>query len=139
MFGKPTLLEKRFRLNIGEIQFVGKIDRIDETEAGLEIVDYKTGQSADQKSVDKDKQLSIYGLAAKAAFGLSINTMSLYFIEENLKITTKRSNEDYQREMEYLKKMIDKIKTSDFPAKPGYPFPCKFCEYNQICPFAKKN
>ncbi len=138
VLGKPKLLEKRFQLNIAGVQFVGKIDRIDETDDELEIVDYKTGAPSDQKSVDKDKQLSIYGLAAKEAFGININKMSLYFIEENLKITTSRDEKDLKREEEYLIKMTQKMKDSQFPAKPGYPFPCNFCEYNRICPFAAK-
>ncbi|OGV91456.1 hypothetical protein A2783_01475 [Microgenomates group bacterium RIFCSPHIGHO2_01_FULL_45_11] len=136
--GKPKRLEQSFRLRIAGIPFLGKIDRIDETISGYEIVDYKTGEAADQKRVDRDKQLTIYGLAAKEALKLSIARMSLFFVEKGEKVTTVRTDEDYQREREHLEKMVEKIKGSDFKATPGYPFPCKFCEYKTICPFAKK-
>jgi DNA helicase-2/ATP-dependent DNA helicase PcrA len=135
--GTPKILEKNFKLKIAETQFVGKIDRIDETKKGLEIIDYKTGNPKDQKSVDKNKQLTLYGLAAKEAFGLNIEKYSLYYIEGNLKLTTTRTEKDMQREKEYVTTVANKIRNSKFRAKPGYPFPCKFCEYNKICPYAK--
>lgn len=138
LFGKPKLLEKRFRINLSGIQLIGKIDRIDETEEGLEIVDYKTGEARDQKTVDRDKQLSIYGIAAREALGLKISKMSLYYIEENLKIETIRTEKNLEKEKKYLKEITQKIKESEFPPKPGYPFPCGFCEYKRICPFASK-
>ncbi len=140
--GSPFLLEQSFNLRIGNIPLQGKIDRIDKTETGYELIDYKTGSSKDQKIVDKDRQLTIYAMAAVygAMRGQKImpEKLSLYFIEENKKITTTRSNEELEKEKKLLVKTIDSISKSKFPAKPGYPFPCSYCEYNIICPFAKK-
>lgn len=137
IFGRPKILERNFRLNIAGTPFIGKIDRIDETNDGYEIIDYKTGGSKSQQVVDKDKQLTIYGLAAKEAFAMEISKLSLYYIEENKKVTTARDKEQFEKEKKYLKQMKDQIKKSKFRAKPGYPFPCKFCEYSRICPYVK--
>ena len=136
--GKPVQLEKGFRLMISGIPLYGKIDRIDQTNGQYEIVDYKTGQSKDKKKVDVDEQLSIYALGAKHALGFTPKSLSLYFLESNQKVSTSRSDEDMQKTMKRLQKTIDEMKNSDFPAKPGYPFPCNYCEYNRICPFAAK-
>lgn len=136
MFAKPRFLEKSLRLSIAGVPLLGKIDRIDQTPEGFEIIDYKTGSTKDQKAVDRDHQLTLYGLAATDALKINVAKMSLFFIETGQKITTMRTEKNYQKEREYLSGMVDKIKKSDFPAKPNYPFPCKFCDYNRICPFA---
>ena len=44
-----------------------------------------------------------------------------------------------KEEREKLREVIEKIKTSKFEATPGFPFPCSWCDYKQVCPFAKKS
>jgi len=139
IFGKPKFLEKKFRLNLGGIPLIGKIDRIDESEDGVEIVDYKTGSAKDEKQVARDKQLTIYGLAAKEALGVEVDKFSLYFLESGKKVTTTRNDSDYEKVRRDLEDKVGVIKKSNFGAKPNYPFPCKFCEYNKICPFASRD
>lgn len=138
LFSTPQSLEKSFRLSIAGIPLKGKIDRIDQVGDEYEIIDYKTGQPKDKKAVKRDHQLTIYGLAANEALKINATKLSLYFIETNTKVTTTRTSADYQKEKQRLKAITKKIKSSDFKPKPGYPFPCKFCEYKNICPYAKK-
>jgi len=138
ILGQPLKLEENFRLHIAGVPLVGKIDRIDKTDTGLEIVDYKTGQSKTKKQVDIDEQLTIYALGARQALGLNVDSLSLYFLESNQKISTTRSSTDLKNYRHHLEAVVHQIKTSDFPATPGSPFPCDFCEYNSICPFAAK-
>lgn len=138
VFGVPTLLEQAFRINVAGVNLIGKIDRIDKTDEGYEIIDYKTGQLKDQKKVDRDEQLSIYALAAREALQIKADKLSLYFVEENQKVETERSEKQLQKKREELAKTIEEIKQSEFPAKPGYPYPCGFCEFKRICPYAAK-
>ncbi|MBI4035251.1 MAG: PD-(D/E)XK nuclease family protein, partial [Candidatus Chisholmbacteria bacterium] len=123
VLGQPLELEKSFRLNIAGVPLVGKIDRIDATNQGLEIVDYKTGQSQTKKQVDIDEQLTIYALGAQQALNLDINVLSLYFLESNQKVSTTRSLTDLKNYHKHLEQVVHHIQTSDFPAKPGHPFP----------------
>lgn len=136
LFGKPWKLEHSFRLSIGGIPFIGTIDRIDQTPSGYELVDYKTGSAKEKKLVDKDEQLSIYALAAREALNINVDKMSLYFIEDNQKVETTRTQEQLDEKREDLAQTVLQIKESDFPAKPGNPFPCGFCEYRRICPYS---
>lgn len=136
--GQPIQLEKSFRITISGIPLVGKIDRIDKVGDSYEIVDYKTGSSKDKKQVDKDEQLSIYALGAKHALSLPIKTLSLYFLETNEKVSTTRSETELKATFTRLKERINQMQTSKFSAKPGYPFPCSYCDYKSICPFAAK-
>ncbi|MDD2828021.1 MAG: PD-(D/E)XK nuclease family protein [Sulfuricurvum sp.] len=61
--------EKEARKVVEGIELVGRIDRIDRSVEGLEVLDYKTGQFADTKrepkEEDSDYQLSIYALLAE--------------------------------------------------------------------------
>ena len=138
LLGRPLELETSFRLRIAGVPLIGTIDRIDQTATGLEIIDYKTGSSQTKKQVDIDEQLTIYALGAKQALNLNVNALSLYFLESNQKISTTRSATDLTNYHKHLETVVHQIKTSDFPATPGSPFPCNFCEYNSICPFAAK-
>ncbi len=135
--GKPIHLEWSFRLTIAGVPLIGKIDRIDDTPQGYEIVDYKTGD-ASKKDVDRDEQLTIYALGAKYSLNIEVSRLSLYFLESNEKLSTTRSEDDLQNALKHLEKTVEEIKQSDYPATPGYPFPCGFCEYNKICPYAAK-
>jgi RecB family exonuclease len=64
--------EKEGDVTVEGIRLVGRIDRIDRTLDGLEVLDYKTGKyastSTDVNDKDVDYQLSIYALLA-APFG----------------------------------------------------------------------
>jgi DNA helicase-2/ATP-dependent DNA helicase PcrA len=138
--GKPYWLEKSFRINIADTWLIGKIDRIDKLANGAyELIDYKTGSVKSQQEVDKDVQLTIYKLAAQTAFGIKAQTLALYFLEGNQKLVTRRTLDQLEAKKEDIAQTIAQIRTSTFAATPGYPFPCGYCAYNQICPFAKKS
>ena len=55
-------VEKRFLVNIGDFKFKGFIDRIDKTDEGFTIIDYKTGKNEPGKT-QRSRQLSLYAYA----------------------------------------------------------------------------
>jgi DNA helicase-2/ATP-dependent DNA helicase PcrA len=131
-------LEKTFNLNFAGTKFTGKIDRIDElASGGVEIVDYKTGSSKDQKAVDKDGQVTIYAIAAKRALGLDPKLLSLYFVEAGQKISTTRTEEQFNKTEEEVAEVVVEMKKGKFGATPGAH--CAFCDYKNICPFSYKS
>ncbi|MBI2464354.1 ATP-dependent helicase [Candidatus Peregrinibacteria bacterium] len=128
----PIYLERNFSFLIGKYMINGRIDRIDRLKDGsFEVIDYKTGALKKQNEVDKDMQLSLYALACKKAFNIPARQLSLYFLEENKKISTIRTNEQIEETEKTLEKLASSMETSDFKATPS--FMCQFCDYKLLC------
>lgn len=128
----PEMLERAFNLKVGKYAFSGRIDRIDKLNDGTyEVIDYKTGTSKKNAKLEKDLQLSLYALACRDVYGIEASKLSLYFLEDNEKQSTTRTNEELDKAEEEICAKADALMNSDFEATPG--FACKFCEYRLIC------
>lgn len=126
-------LEKGFKLKIGDYTISGRIDRADKKAEGtLEIIDYKTGKSKSQKEVDNDIQLQIYAMAAKECFSQPASKLTLYFLDDDLKISTEPDEEKLEKAREKIIEVAHQINQSDFEATPSK-FKCGFCAYRKIC------
>lgn len=134
---KTLEVEKTFTLEIDEIKLKGRIDRIDELENGVEIIDYKTGQQKDQNDVNQDKQMTIYALGAREALKLNPVKLTMYFVEGGQKISTTKTENDVNKIKGEVKETISSIKAGKFDPKPG--FHCRWCEYKEFCPVAQKD
>jgi DNA helicase-2/ATP-dependent DNA helicase PcrA len=129
-------LEKGFRIKFGDYVFVGKIDRIDEIEKGIEIIDYKTGKPKTKLKPGDKEQLLIYQIAAEKVFGLCPEKLSYHYLDNGTKVSFAATEKDKQGIEEKVKNMIDRIYQSDFKPNPS-PFNCKYCDFKNICEFRK--
>jgi len=137
-------LESRFQVEMGKDEkhiVTGIIDRIDKTEDGYEIIDYKTTRKLpSQEKVDNDLQLSIYLAAFLKRYPKEIENLdkikvSLYYLKHGVKLSSQRSLEQIQKSEELVLDLIDQIKKSRFePAISGL---CDWCGYQNICPMWK--
>lgn len=126
-------LEKGFKLKVGQYTITGRIDRADKLPDGtLEVIDYKSGKSKSQKDVDKDEQLMIYALATRDCFNLPASKLTLYFLDEDLKVSTEPDPSKLDKIKSNIIETADEINTSDFAPTPSK-FVCGFCPYNKIC------
>ena len=131
----PAFLEKPFNIKIEGHWLSGRIDRIDELEDGTyEVIDYKTGRIPSTVSLKKDLQLSLYHLACSKILGLKVSKLSLYYLEDNEKLTTSRSEDDLAGIEKEITDLIEEMKASPFHSAPG--FLCRFCDFRLICPDA---
>jgi DNA helicase-2/ATP-dependent DNA helicase PcrA len=140
---KVLSLEQNFSVRISpDLKMGGKIDRIDKTENGIEIIDYKTGKSTTKKDVEKDLQLSLYALSAidgtLTFMGLLPQIpkpeevkVSFYFFDNQEKVSTTRTKESFDLLKKELVEKSKEIEKSDFSPTPGKH--CDFCEYRMIC------
>ena len=131
-------LEKPFKIKINKnIYLKGQIDRVDFNKKNkqIEIIDYKTGKTIDEKKMKKNLQLSIYALAvhnrALYHYNLTQIKLTFYFLKENKKISQTVNQEQVKETKEKIVNFINKINQNNFIANPG-PW-CDFCPFKIIC------
>lgn len=132
----PKFLEQQFVIKAKKgLRIGGRIDRIDETKLGMEIIDYKTGRVMEQKDLDKSLQMSVYALAATDPGVLAQKPedviFSFYFLGTGEKKSTTRTKEQLIQAEKDLVKKAKEMEKSQFQPKPGVW--CDFCEYRLIC------
>lgn len=141
-------LESNFSLEIenplraGEIHTIrGIIDRIDKTENGYEIIDYKTSKKMpSQDFVDNNLQLSIYLKAFLTRYPHEVSnieniTVSLYFLKHGVKLSSTRTLEDLQEVDNLFLEVIGLIESGQFDAHVS-PL-CDWCGFQKVCPMWK--
>ncbi|MBI2405893.1 UvrD-helicase domain-containing protein [Candidatus Microgenomates bacterium] len=134
----PILMEHPFVFRIENLKVGGKIDRVDKTKNGIEIIDYKTGANLPtDKELAQDLQLTVYALAGteikEEPFGRKPEdlTLSLYFFEGGQKLTTTRTQEQLNAAKKEIVKVAHEIATSDFQCSGS--ILCQSCEYRMFC------
>lgn len=129
-------LEMPFNLKIGGHTLYGVIDRIDEKEGGVAIIDYKTGKAKEKLAPDDREQLLIYQIAAEEVFKIKPKELIYYYLEEGKKVSFLGTEKEKEKLKEKIIQEIEEIKKSDFEATPGWQ--CAFCDFKDICDFAER-
>jgi len=138
-------LESRFQIEIGaeggKHIVSGIIDRIDKTDDGYEIIDYKTTRKLpSQEKVDNDLQLSIYLAGFLKRYPKEIENLhkikvSLYYLKHGVKLSSQRTVKQIKESEELIIDLIDQIASSKFePVISGL---CDWCAFQKICPMWK--
>lgn len=139
---KVVDLESRFQIEIGSEDnrhtVAGIIDRIDKTDEGYEIIDYKTNKKMpSQEKVDNDLQLSVYLKAFLKRYPKEIESLdkikvSLYFLRHGVKLTSNRTLEQLEKSEQLFLEVIKLIESEKF--EPNVSPLCSWCSYQKICP-----
>ncbi|MFZ6014803.1 MAG: ATP-dependent helicase [Patescibacteria group bacterium] len=135
---KVKALEQGFDWRLGEHSIKGKIDRIDEADGGIAIIDYKTGEwkEGNKAELTDKEQLWLYQLASEAR-GLKVLRLSYNFVRSNaIEDVPLLKDEEKVKFEETLLQRMDEIFKSSFPATPSM-FLCKFCDFKHICEYRK--
>lgn len=140
-------LESRFAIEITDPKkganhiISGIIDRIDKTEDGYEIIDYKTTKKMpSQEKVDNDLQLSVYLNAFLARYPKEIErldkvTVSLYYLKHGVKLSSTRTLEQLENAKQLFLDVISEIEKGDF--QPNVTPLCDWCGFQKFCPMWK--
>ncbi len=138
-------LESRFGIQIGaednRHDVSGIIDRIDKTEEGYEIIDYKTTKKMpSQEKVDNDLQLSVYLKAFLKRYPNEIKNLdkikvSLYYLKHGVKLSSTRTLEQLQKSEDLFLDVIKEIESGKF--EPIMTPLCDWCGYQNMCPMWK--
>ena len=138
---KPRMkyLEKQFNFKLDKYIIRGVIDRIDETDQGYEIIDYKTGQNKGSLGFEKKQQLYLYQLAAQhlpQAFDRPVHQLTFYYLETGERVSFLGKDDDLKKVKENAIKTIEKIKKGNFPPQPSRI--CRFCDFYNICQYRQE-
>ena len=137
-------LESRFQIEIGSPEkhiISGIIDRINKTEEGFEIIDYKTTKKMpSQEKVDNDIQLSVYLQAFLSRYPKEIANLdkikvSLYYLKHGVKLSATRTAEQLKQSEGLFMDTIKLIESGKF--EPVVSPLCDWCGYQSRCPMWK--
>jgi RecB family exonuclease len=125
--------EQSLKFKIGQYDFVGIVDRIDKTDKGLVVIDYKTGSKMPHiQDVQENTQLLLYCEAVRQNYGELPKKAALHMIKFNHKIEIDVTEEMVEHAVEQALSDILTIRNDlNFERKPG-PL-CPWCVYQDIC------
>jgi ATP-dependent helicase/nuclease subunit A len=130
---KKKLREMQFALPMEDLLVSGVIDCIVETDAGLMLVDYKTGRPPKQDEVKLGYayQLAIYKYAVEKLLNKKVIEAKLHFLQ-NLSEWSMPMDKDYlDASLALCNEIRSKAKEEDFTCNLAN---CKYCPYNYLCP-----
>lgn len=133
-------IEKGFKIQLNESAeriLTGRFDRVERTKEGLRIIDFKTGNIRDQKSVDADLQLSVYAMAAAQMWKEPVSELILLFCGEEgiTERKTARNESQLHDAQTSMKHILERIEAEEYTPDPSYE-KCKRCPYKTVCPAA---
>jgi len=122
---------------VEDLIFSVRIDRVDRLpNGGYELIDYKTGKNTDMGKEEEDLQLTIYYLALESRYRIRPTRFTYYFLEDNKRLTTSRTERQIEQGLVGIKELVRKIRTTqEFLPTPN-PF-CSFCDFIEMCPVNK--
>lgn len=131
----PFQLEYHFRANIGNVRLKGVVDRIDQIEGGVRIIDYKTGAlPRDEGEVKRDLQVPVYVMGIEQAMGVKVLAAEYIYVEGAKRIEIEISPEMREKAVAKIVENVELLRKMNFNAKPGAL--CRFCDYRTICDYA---
>jgi len=126
-------VEARFSFRLAGHIVSGYIDRIQKTEDGFEIIDYKTHKRVPPMSdLRSDMQLQIYSLAGSVFFGKRVSKVSNIFLRFAKKISFKDEDFNEEKIKDRINRIAKEIKNtkSFLPKKNRY---CGLCDFKYVC------
>ena len=136
-------MEKEFVFKVGDDTIKGRIDQInfidDET---AELIDFKSGSKrAAVEDFEKEIQLKLYNLAIESSDDLMFlkdkKSILKYIFLGDVKDPVVTIPENYCQSgdfKEFVKSLINNIKSEQFEAEPESSSLCSDCDFKIICP-----
>ncbi len=133
-----VVIEKGFTCTLeGGETLSGRFDRVERTEHGLRIIDFKTGDPRPQESVDADLQLSIYALAARDLWEEPVEELVFLFLNRDgiTALSTTRNASQLHDAAKSIRVLAERITEKDFRPTPALE-KCRRCPYRRVCDVA---
>ncbi|MEO0646796.1 MAG: PD-(D/E)XK nuclease family protein [Cyanobacteria bacterium J06650_10] len=117
-----------------EFKLVGRYDRIDFIDDGLELIDYKSAKSPMLPSAEEvDLQLGLYYLALEQCYGRLLKRMTLLFLRTGERVTYEATDEHREQVQGVVAELAQQLlETEDWAPRCGEQ--CARCSYARYCP-----
>lgn len=129
----PVATEAWFELPFDDAVVVGSIDRVDDEDGVLRVVDYKTNKRVkDRDRVAKSLQLSIYALACEHLYGQLPETVALDFVVAGREIVVDVADLDLDGAREAVARTAAAVRAGAYEPTPMRL--CDWCDFRPVCP-----
>ncbi|MDD2751760.1 MAG: UvrD-helicase domain-containing protein [Candidatus Omnitrophica bacterium] len=134
----PFLIEKEFHFMLENNKINGRFDRVDREGEDAIIIDFKTSEITKQADADKrvkdSMQMDLYALAYKNTFGKLPKRVELHFLESGIVGRAEVKEAALEKIVQKVREVSQGLRKENFSATPTY-MACRYCAYNQVCPF----
>lgn len=129
----PVATEAWFELPFDNAVVVGSIDRVDDDDGVLRVVDYKTNKRVkDRDRVKRSLQLSIYALACQHLYGELPGTVALDFVVAGREIVVDVDELDLDAARRAVHDTAEAVRAQRFEPTPMRL--CDWCDFRPVCP-----
>jgi RecB family exonuclease len=126
----PAYLEQPFEVAVDGWRLRGVIDRIDQTEAGWKIIDYKSGRPIARKK--RDLQVALYALGASAAMQLEPIDLEVVYLASGESVQVENAAGLVREAEARGTEVADGVRAGRFHSKPERRR-CRLCPYRLAC------
>ena len=132
--GVPVEVELDVESDIGGVRWIGRIDRLEQTEAGFRVIDYKSGtRPLTRGEAAESIQLAFYALAVRQGRGEVVASEMWYPRYDSVSVTTRdlalHQLPDVTQKMEEITRSI-----GEEMWEPRVGGACKHCDFRRSCP-----
>jgi DNA helicase-2/ATP-dependent DNA helicase PcrA len=129
---KPEYLEQPFSVEVDGWTLRGVIDRIDRTEAGRRILDYKSGRPVTRAR--RDLQVALYAMGAASALGVESEGLELdvVYLASGETVALERPGALVAEARKHGADVAEAVRGGRFEAKPDRRR-CRLCPYRLAC------
>jgi DNA helicase-2/ATP-dependent DNA helicase PcrA len=126
----PEFLEQPFSAAVDGWTLRGVIDRIDRTESGWRIVDYKSGRPITRSR--RDLQVALYALGASSALHLDPMELEVVYLATGQSVTVEKVNDLVTEATKQAMEVAEGVREGRFEARPERRR-CRLCPYRLAC------
>ena len=129
---KPEYLEQAFSVDVGGWTLRGVIDRVDRTESGWRILDYKTGRPVTRGR--RDLQVALYAMGAASALSMESLGLELevVYLASGETVPLDRPDALVAEAKKQGAEVAEGVRAGRFEAKPDRRR-CRLCPYRLAC------
>ena len=130
---RPRLLEFAVEQKIDDVVLRGRLDRMDDTDEGLVVIDYKTGKAPPAEQARGDEAFTMYAMLVASRFGRPPIRLEWRFVESGERVVTAREPEAFGRVRDDVLSEVALIRaeTAFDPSPGGW---CRRCDFLDRCP-----